>query len=70
MAHIAPFAGTDGIAAMRIVAKHAAEFGIDKNRIGFMGFSAGGRVTMSVAFYHDAATRPEFLAPVYAGLGH
>lgn len=67
MAAIAPLAGADGLAAMGLVRARAGEFGIDPERVGFMGFSAGGGVTMTVAAGYDAATRPAFLAPIYAG---
>lgn len=66
MAGIAPLAGADGLAAMRLVRERADEFGVDPDRVGFMGFSAGGAVTLHVAFNHDAASRPAFVAPVYA----
>ena len=32
-----------------------------------MGFSAGGMVTMGVVMDHDAASRPDFAAPIYGG---
>jgi acetyl esterase/lipase len=40
----------DGLRAMRLVRSRAAEFGLDTNRIGLMGFSAGGEVVDMVAF--------------------
>ncbi len=36
-----PEALADGLAALRYVREHAAEYGIDPHRVGFMGFSAG-----------------------------
>lgn len=66
MARIAPLAGADGLQAMRLVRERAHEFGIDPERLGFMGFSAGGAVTAAVGFSYDAGTRPAFLAPIYA----
>ena len=66
---VVPLAAADGIAAMAYVRKHAGEFGIAPNRIGFMGFSAGGTVTASVAFQYSPETRPDFVAPIYAYLG-
>ena len=66
MAEVAPLAGADGLTAMRLVRERAAEFGLDANRIGFMGFSAGGTVAMLVASGYDESNRPAFLAPVYA----
>ncbi|HRI22434.1 MAG TPA: alpha/beta hydrolase, partial [Panacibacter sp.] len=37
-----PFAVADGKAAIAYVRSHAAEFSVDKNKIGIIGFSAGG----------------------------
>ena len=66
MSEIAPLAGADALAAMALVRSRADEFGIDADRVGFMGFSAGGAVTLHVAYKHDSASRPAFVAPVYA----
>lgn len=62
-------AGADALAAMRLVRDRAQAFGIAPDRIGFMGFSAGGMVAVAVAFQHDANSQPAFVAPIYAGLG-
>jgi len=40
----------DAYRAMRLVRSRSAEFHIDPNRIGILGFSAGGAVVMMVAF--------------------
>lgn len=66
MAAAAPLAGADGEAAMRLVRSCAAEFGVDANRTGIIGFSAGGNVAMRVAYSTDRAVRPSFVAPIYA----
>jgi acetyl esterase/lipase len=55
----------DGKRAIEYVRRHASEYKIDPNRIGIMGFSAGGTVTMGVGFTYTAENRPNFLAPVY-----
>ena len=68
MVAIAPLAGADGEAAVRLVRARAAEFGVDPDRIGFMGFSAGGNVAMRAALSPDPAARPNFVAPIYATL--
>lgn len=44
----------DGQRAVRYVRSHAAEFGIDPNRIGILGFSAGGHMASSVGTHFDA----------------
>jgi acetyl esterase/lipase len=65
---IGPLAIADGQQAMKIVRQRAAEWGLAPNRIGMMGFSAGGRVTVGVALEHDAQSRPDFAAPIYGAL--
>jgi len=47
---IVPLAMQDGLTAMKYVREHAASYKIDPKKIGFMGFSAGGTVTMSVVY--------------------
>lgn len=55
----------DGCQAVRLVRQHAAEWSIDPQRIGLMGFSAGGNLTLNVAMHYDASSRPDFAAPIY-----
>jgi acetyl esterase/lipase len=69
----------DGQRAMRLVRSRAAEFGVDPNRIGLMGFSAGGEVVSMVAFSPEPddphapdpidrqRSRPDFLIFIYPG---
>jgi acetyl esterase/lipase len=45
----------DAQRAMRLVRARATEFGVDRARIGCMGFSAGGHVAASLATRFDAA---------------
>ena len=61
-----PLVIADGRAAITYVRKHASEYGIAPNRIGILGFSAGGTVTASTAFKYTAENRPDFVAPIYA----
>jgi acetyl esterase/lipase len=65
---IVRLAGADGLAAMKYVKQHAAEFQVDAGRVGFMGFSAGGAVANQVLFEYTAETRPAFAAPIYVPL--
>jgi acetyl esterase/lipase len=65
---IEPLAIADGQQAIKVVREHAAQWGIAADRIGIMGFSAGGRVTVGVALEHDAQSRPSFAAPIYGAL--
>jgi acetyl esterase/lipase len=62
-----PLAVADGVAAVAYVRQHAAEWNISPDRVGIMGFSAGGGVTTGVAFGYKAESRPAFVAPIYAG---
>lgn len=66
----------DGCRAMRLVRSRAAEFGIYPNKIGLMGFSAGGEVVDMVTFGTDAphrdaidniSARPNFIVQIYPG---
>lgn len=65
VAPIVKLALADGNAAIGYVRKHAKEYGVNADRIGILGFSAGGTVTASVAFNYTPETRPNFVAPIY-----
>ena len=71
-------AAQDGQRAMSLVRGRADEIGIDPDRIGIIGFSAGGtpvryaalvkeRLYEPVDRYDAASFRPDFAAPIYAG---
>lgn len=62
---VLPSSIQDGLSAVKYVREHAENFGIKPDRIGFMGFSAGGAVTMGVGYQYEKASRPDFLAPIY-----
>lgn len=68
-APVVPLAVQDGLTAVKYVRDHAAEYKIDPRKIGFMGFSAGGTVTMSVVYSANDDNRPNFVAPIYAFAG-
>ena len=67
----------DAQRALQYVGEHAAEYGIDADRIGMMGFSAGGHLVMSAACFNETDflqlagmetnvnLRPAFVVPVY-----
>lgn len=65
-APVVPLALQDGLTAMKYVRTHAADYKIDPDKIGFMGFSAGATLTMSVVYSATDDTRPNFAAPIYA----
>src|SRR6185437_8222780 len=67
----------DAQRAIRLVRSRASEFGIDPNKIGMMGFSAGGHLTATTGTHFDsgdpnaadlvdrASSRPDFLILAY-----
>jgi acetyl esterase/lipase len=73
--HPAPL--SDAQRALRWVRSHAAEFGVAPDRIGIMGFSAGGHLTSTAGTHYDkgnpsaadpierASCRPDFLVLCY-----
>lgn len=77
--HLVPL--QDAQRAVRVVRGHAAAWGIDPARVGFLGYSAGGHVAASVSFHADARTyepvdaddalsaRPDFTVYCYAVAG-
>lgn len=60
-----PLMRADVLEAIRTVRRRAAEWHINPQRIGVMGFSAGGHVTISAMLHYDAESRPNFAAPIY-----
>jgi len=63
-----PMAIADGKQAIAYVRKNAAQLGVNPNKIGIMGFSAGGTVAGSAGFGYTAENKPDFVAPIYAFL--
>lgn len=69
MQPLRPLILADAQQSIRLVRQHAAEWSIQPDRIGIMGFSAGGGVTSSVALEHDAESLPNFAAVIYGAPG-
>lgn len=63
--NVREMAGADGRQAVRLLRQHAAEYGVASNRIGIIGYSAGGAVVLSTV-YGPAESRPDFAIPIYA----
>ncbi len=62
-----PHPQQDVLAAVKYVREHASEWGVDPQRVGVLGFSAGGHLAGSAAILGAAAdgTRPDFAALIY-----
>jgi len=58
-------AGADGQEAIRLIRQDAAAYGVRPDRVGIIGFSAGGAVVMRT-IRGAAETRPNFAAAIYA----
>lgn len=65
---IKPIAIADGLQAIRLVRERAQEFGIEPQRIGIMGFSAGGYVAAYAALHDEPSSRPDFAAVIYGAV--
>jgi acetyl esterase/lipase len=63
---LVPLAIADAKQAIIYVRSHAALFGITPNKIGIMGFSAGGTLATAAAFGYTPENKPDFLVPIYA----
>ena len=63
--NVRDMAAADGQQAVRWLRQHAAGFGVAFNRIGIIGYSAGGAVVLATV-YGPADGRPDFAAPIYA----
>jgi acetyl esterase/lipase len=67
--NVIPLSIADGLAAVTYVRKHASDWGVSPDRVGIMGFSAGGTVAAGVAFRYAPDGRPAFAAVIYGAAG-
>jgi acetyl esterase/lipase len=51
---------SDAEEAMKVVRRHAAEWHIDRNNVGIMGFSAGGHLASTIATHSTGDAAPNF----------
>jgi acetyl esterase/lipase len=64
----------DGKQAIRVMRSRAPELGVDPNKVGVMGFSAGGHLSLSIMLGYDpnapadvVSCQPDFACLVYPG---
>ncbi|MDA0283142.1 MAG: alpha/beta hydrolase [Planctomycetota bacterium] len=74
--HVEPL--QDAQRALRLVRHNAADWGVDPQRVGILGFSAGGHLTAMTGMHWQKAAydrideadglscRPDFMCPIYA----
>ena len=62
---ILPYSTKDALKAIEVMREKAAKYNINPNKIGLMGFSAGGAVTMEAAYTSISKNQPNFIAPIY-----
>jgi acetyl esterase/lipase len=62
---VVPLSLADGLAAVAYVRQHASEWGISPDRVGIIGFSAGGAIAAEVAVRYAPEGRPAFVAVIY-----
>lgn len=66
MAKTVPLSIADGLAAVAYVRQHSSDWGISADRVGIIGFSAGGTIAAAVGLRYAPEGRPAFVAPIYA----
>lgn len=59
-----PAAVADAQAALNVIATRSAEWGVDMDRLGMLGFSAGAVTTLSVTLDQDGP-QPDFIGYIY-----
>ena len=63
---ILPYSTKDALTAIELMREKSVKYNINPNKIGLMGFSAGGAVTMEAAYTSTTKNKPNFIAPIYA----
>jgi dienelactone hydrolase len=59
----------DGRRAIEYVRNNSDKLKINPHKIGIIGFSAGGMLTLEVAFNHTEQSRPDFIGVIYGSMG-
>ncbi len=65
---ITPLYHADGQQAVRLVRENSSDWDVKPDRIGLMGFSAGGAVAARTALLFTPDSRPDFAAPIYGAV--
>lgn len=62
LATVSPFATTDVASAVRHVRQNAADYNIEKNKVGLIAFSAGSVLSLNAIYNSDDEAIPDFAA--------
>lgn len=62
------FAIDDAQEALRMIRRRADEWGVDRNRIGMVGFSAGAMTVLQTALRNAPDAKPNFIGVIYGPL--
>jgi acetyl esterase/lipase len=65
-APVLPLMLQDGQTAVKHIRENASAYNVNPEKIGLMGFSAGGAVAMSVVYNGSEENRPNFMSAIYA----
>lgn len=60
-----PTAAADGLAALKLVRAHAAQWGVDPRRVGMIGFSAGAMTSLQTVLAAKPGEGPDFFGYIY-----
>ena len=55
----------DAQTALKHIRNNATEYDINSDKVGMMGFSAGGTLTLGTFYSSSKETKPNYLAPIY-----
>jgi acetyl esterase/lipase len=69
LGNITGMAGDDGRRAIEFVRSNADRWKVNQNKIGIIGFSAGGMLAFDVAFNHTDLSKPDFIGIIYGAFG-
>lgn len=69
LGNIIKMAADDGRRAIEYVRENASKWKIDPDKIGIMGFSAGGMLSLEVAFNHTEKSKPNYIGVIYGAMG-
>jgi acetyl esterase/lipase len=61
----AAYGTSDALQAIKLIRQHATEWGVATDKVGIVGFSAGGMIASETLLHSDAAARPNFVGLIY-----